>query len=174
MEDERIKKLKKELEDSLKKVKTNNDLVTLKAKYLGKTGIVTPVAVLEPVQLAGSTVSRASLHNFDEIKRLDIRIGDSVLIMKAAEIIPKVVKVVESEEHSLLPEYILPTKCPACNSDLVEKDGQVGLYCPNPNCESLMCAKIEYWASKEAMDIDKVGPALIAKLYDKKMISNYL
>lgn len=138
----------------------------------GKTGVVTPVAVLEPVQLAGSTVSRASLHNFDEIKRLDIRIGDEVLIMKAAEIIPKVIKVVESTEHSNLPLYSPPTKCPACGSDLIEKEGQVGLYCSNQDCESLMCAKIEYWASKEAMDIDKVGPALIGQLYDKKMISN--
>ena len=138
----------------------------------GKTGVVTPVAVLEPVQLAGSTVSRASLHNFDEIKRLDVRIGDEVLIMKAAEIIPKVIKVVESTNHSKLPQYIPPTKCPACGADLIEKEGQVGLYCSNPDCESLMCAKIEYWASKEAMDIDKVGPSLIAQLYDKKMISN--
>lgn len=138
----------------------------------GKTGVVTPVAVLEPVQLAGSTVSRASLHNFDEIKRLDVRIGDDVLIMKAAEIIPKVIKVVESEEHKNLPEYLPPTKCPACGSELIEKEGQVGLYCSNPDCESLMCAKIEYWASKEAMDIDKVGPSLIAQLYDRKMISN--
>ena len=139
----------------------------------GKTGVVTPVAVLEPVSLAGSTVSRASLHNFDEIKRLDIRIGDTVLIMKAAEIIPKVVKVVDSEAHSSLPEYNPPVKCPACGAELVEKNGQVGLYCSNPNCESLMCAKIEYWASKEAMDIDNVGPSLIGQLYDKKMISNF-
>lgn len=138
----------------------------------GKTGVVTPVAVLKPVKLAGSTVSRASLHNFDEIKRLDVRIGDEVLIMKAAEIIPKVVKVVESDEHQNLPQYIAPTKCPSCGSPLVEKDGQVGLYCSNPNCESQMCAKIEYWASKEAMDIDYVGPALIQQLYEKKMISN--
>lgn len=139
----------------------------------GKTGVVTPVAVLEPVQLAGSTVSRASLHNFDEIKRLDIRIGDEVLIMKAAEIIPKVIKVVESDVHNDLPLYLPPKKCPACGSDLIEKEGQVGLYCSNPNCESLMCAKIEYWASKEAMDIDKVGPSLIQQLYEKNMISNF-
>lgn len=138
----------------------------------GKTGVVTPVAVLEPVQLAGSTVSRASLHNFDEIKRLDIRIGDEVLIMKAAEIIPKVIKVVESDKHNSLPQYLPPTKCPSCGADLIEKEGQVGLYCSNPDCESLMCAKIEYWASKEAMDIDKVGPSVIQQLYEKKMISN--
>lgn len=138
----------------------------------GKTGIITPVAILEPVQLAGSTVSRASLHNFDEIKRLDIRIGDTVLIKKAAEIIPKVVKVLDSVEHDSLPVYCVPKICPSCGGPLVEKDGEVGLYCTNPVCGSLMCAKIEYWASKVAMDIDYVGPALIQQLYDKKFISN--
>ena len=138
----------------------------------GKTGIITPVAVLDPVALGGSIVSRASLHNFDEIKRLDIRIGDTVLIKKAAEIIPKVIKVMDTPEHETLPEYQLPDKCPACDAPLIEKEGEVGLYCSNPNCAQIMCAKIEYWASKEAMDIDKVGPALIQQLYAKKFISN--
>lgn len=139
----------------------------------GKTGIITPVALLEPVQLAGSTVSRASLHNFDEIKRLDIRVGDTVLIKKAAEIIPKVIKVMDSKEHKTLPEYEIPTICPACGGPLIEKEGEVALYCENPNCNKVMCAKIEYWASKEAMDIDYVGPALIQQLYEKKFISNF-
>ena len=138
----------------------------------GKTGIITPVAVLDPVALGGSIVSRASLHNFDEIKRLDIRIGDTVLIKKAAEIIPKVIKVMDTPEHETLPEYQLPDKCPACDAPLIEKEGEVGLYCSNPNCAQIMCAKIEYWASKEAMDIDKVGPAVIQQLYAKKFISN--
>ena len=138
----------------------------------GKTGVITPVAILKPVQLAGSTVSRASLHNFDEIKRLDIRIGDTVLIKKAAEIIPKVIKVMESDIHSSLPEYIPPTKCPACDAPLMEREGEVGLYCSNPECAQIVCAKIEYWVSKEAMDIDKVGPSLIQQLYEKKFISN--
>lgn len=138
----------------------------------GKTGIITPVAVLDPVALGGSIVSRASLHNFDEIKRLDIRIGDSVLIKKAAEIIPKVIKVMDTPEHETLSEYKVPDKCPACDAPLVEKEGEVGLYCSNPNCAQIVCAKIEYWASKEAMDIDKVGPAVIQQLYDKKFISN--
>ncbi|MBD5402054.1 NAD-dependent DNA ligase LigA [bacterium] len=139
----------------------------------GKTGIITPVAILEPVQLAGSTVSRASLHNFDEIKRLDIRIGDTVLIKKAAEIIPKVIKVMDTNIHESLPKYLPPKSCPACGAPLIEKEGEVALYCENPNCSQLVCAKIEYWASKEAMDIDFVGPALIHQLYDKKFISNF-
>lgn len=87
----------------------------------GKTGVVTPVAILEPVQLAGSTVARASLHNFDEIARLDIRIGDTVLIKKAAEIIPKVVKVMDTEVHNSLPIYNPPTVCPSCGGPLTEK-----------------------------------------------------
>jgi len=138
----------------------------------GKTGIITPVAILEPVQLGGSTVSRASLHNFDEIARLDIRIGDTVLIKKAAEIIPKVVKVMETPAHNDLPIFNTPTKCPACGSELVEREGEVGLYCVNSNCSQLTKAKIEYWASKEAMNIDFVGPSLIEQLYEKQFISN--
>ncbi len=139
---------------------------------IGKTGAVTPVAVFDPVQLAGSVVSRASLHNFDEIKRLDVRIGDTVLIKKAAEIIPKVIKVIDTPEHENLPVYIPPTECPVCGGKLGSKDGEVNLYCLNPHCSELMKAKIEFWASKDAMDIDSLGPAVIEQLYDKKFISN--
>ena len=133
---------------------------------LGKTGAVTPVAVLEPVNLAGSVVSRASLHNFDEIKRLDVRIGDRVLIKKAAEIIPKVIKVCDSEEHETLPIYQPPQTCPSCGEPLKEIEGEVNLYCTNPNCADVLRAKLEYWVSKEAMDIDSVGPSVIEKLYN--------
>lgn len=140
---------------------------------VGKTGAVTPVAILEPVLLAGSTVSRASLHNFDEIKRLDIRIGDTVLIKKAAEIIPKVIKV---DEHSRKPnstEFIIPTECPICGSLLETREGEVNLYCPNSMfCPAQIKAKIEYWVSKEAMDIDFVGPSIIEQLFDKSMIKS--
>lgn len=137
---------------------------------VGKTGAVTPVAILEPVNLAGSIVSRASLHNFDEIERLDIRIGDNVLIKKAAEIIPKVIKVVESEEHNSLPKYVPPTKCPECEADLITKDGEVNLYCANPECPSILKAKLEYWVSKEAMDIDYIGPSVISQLYSLELV----
>ncbi len=137
---------------------------------VGKTGAVTPVAILEPVNLAGSIVSRASLHNFDEIERLDIRIGDTVLIKKAAEIIPKVIKVVDSEEHLSLPKYSVPKVCPECESKLVAREGEVNLYCENLACPSVMKAKLEYWVSKEAMDIDFIGPSVIAQLYSLNLV----
>lgn len=137
---------------------------------VGKTGAVTPVAVLEPVNLAGSIVSRASLHNFDEIARLDIRIGDRVLIKKAAEIIPKVIKVVDSSEHNGLKPYIAPQKCPECDSELETREGEVNLYCANPECPSILKAKLEYWVSKEAMDIDFIGPSVISQLFDLNLV----
>ena len=139
---------------------------------IGKSGAVTPVAILEPVLLAGSTVARASLHNFDEIKRLDVRIGDTVLIKKAAEIIPKVIKVMETEEHNNLPVYVAPAKCPACDAPLVTREGEVNLYCENSNCSQQIMAKIEFWVSKDAMDIDNIGPAVIQQLYEGNFISN--
>lgn len=149
--------------------------ITTKVKEIelgvGKTGAITPVAIFDPVQLAGSTVSRASLHNFDEIKRLDVRIGDTVLIKKAAEIIPKVIKVIETPEHNDLPIYEPPTQCPVCGGKLGFRDGEVNLYCLNPECSELLKAKIEFWASKDAMDIDSLGPAVIEQLYDRKLIT---
>ena len=141
---------------------------------IGKTGAVTPIAVLEPVNLAGSVVSRASLHNFDEIERLDVRIGDRVLIKKAAEIIPKVIKVVDSEEHSALPKYMVPDVCPECNSKLVSKEGEVNLFCENTQCPSILKARLEYWVSKEALDIDFIGPSVISQLFNMNMVKTPL
>ena len=105
------------------------------------------------------------VHNFDEISRLDVRIGDRVLIKKAAEIIPKVIKVVDSPEHESLPAYIPPNECPECHSKLVTKEGEVNLYCENIGCPSVVKARLEYWVSKEAMDIDYIGPSVISQLY---------
>lgn len=137
---------------------------------VGKTGAITPVANFKPVQLAGSTVSRATLHNFDEIKRLDIRIGDTVLIKKAAEIIPKVIKVVDTPNHDERPEYVPPTRCPVCGQAITKPEGEVNYYCTNPDCSGQIKAKIEFWASKDAMDIDSLGPSIIEQLYEKNMI----
>lgn len=140
---------------------------------VGKTGAVTPVAVLEPVLLAGSMVSRASLYNFDEISRLDIRIGDIVLIKKAAEIIPKVIKVDEHKRGSKAIEFEKPTVCPVCGSELETREGEVNLYCPNSMyCHAQLKAKIEYWVSKDAMDIDFIGPSIIEQLYTKNMVKS--
>ncbi len=137
---------------------------------VGKTGAITPIAILDPVQLGGSTVARASLHNFDEVGRLDVRIGDRVYIKKAAEIIPKVVKVIEDENHYNLPVYVPPKNCPSCGDELHIHDGEVNLYCDNPDCPAKRCAKIEYWVSKDAMDIDKIGPSIIEQLYNKHFV----
>ena len=139
---------------------------------IGKTGAITPVAVLTPVLLAGSTVSRASLHNFDEIKRLDIRKGDKVLIKKAAEIIPKVIKVADTENRISKRHYSVPQKCPVCHSPLEMRDGEVNLYCSNPDCPAINKARLEFWVSKDAMDIDSVGPSIIQQLYDKKLVQS--
>ena len=137
---------------------------------VGKTGAVTPVAILEPVQLAGTTVKRASLHNFDEIERLKINIGNQVLIKKAAEIIPKVIRKNEEEDFGV---YKAPEYCPVCGSKLVKPEGEVGLFCLNRNCPAQIKGKIIYWASKEAMDIDGVGDSIVEKLYEKNLISDF-
>ena len=136
---------------------------------VGKTGAITPVAVLEPVLLAGSTVSRASLHNFDEIERLDVRIGDTVFIKKAAEIIPKVIKVVDDERHYSLNKYTPPETCPVCLSPLEYREGEIAAYCTNSDCPAVAKARLEYWVSKEAMDIDFIGPSVIEQLYNLNM-----
>ena len=140
---------------------------------VGKTGAITPVAILTPTQLAGSTVARASLHNFDEIKRLDLRIGDTVLIKKAAEIIPKVITALKDEAHEQRPTIKIPTTCPSCGSALKTKPKEVGLYCENPDCPEKIKALLEYWVSKDAMDIDNLGPSVITQLYDLEMVRNF-
>ena len=140
---------------------------------VGKTGAVTPVALLKPVLLAGSIVSRASLYNFEEIKRLDIRIGDTVLVKKAAEIIPKVITVLKTEGHENLPEIIPPKTCPSCGSELVLAPSEMGLYCENPDCPEKVIAILKYWVSKDAMNIDTIGISLVEQLYNLGMVRNF-
>ena len=137
---------------------------------VGKTGAVTPVAILEPVQLAGTIVKRASLHNFDEIERLKINIGNQVLIKKAAEIIPKVIRKNEQEDFGI---YKKPETCPVCKSPLYKPEGEVLLYCSNDTCPAQIKGKIIYWASKEAMDIDGIGESIVDKLYEKGLIEDF-
>ncbi len=140
---------------------------------IGKTGAITPIAILTPVQLAGSTVSRASLHNFEEIKRLDIRIGDTVLIKKAAEIIPKVITVLKDEEHDSRPMIDIPEKCPSCGAQLSKKPEDALLYCENPECPEKVKSVLEFWVSKDAMDIENMGPSVISQLYNLGFVRNF-
>lgn len=138
---------------------------------VGRTGAVTPVAILEPVYISGSTVQRATLHNFDEIKRLNIKKGDRVLIKKAAEIIPKVICV--TQHSSTTTDFVVPTHCPVCGSELVEIDGEVNLYCPNTyGCPAQLKGRVEYWVSKDCFDIDGVGDNIVSQLVDKGLITS--
>lgn len=139
---------------------------------VGRTGAVTPVAILKPVQLAGTTVSRASLHNADEIQRLDVRIGDKVLVKKAAEIIPKVIKVDKDKRDKNLKPYTYPETCPVCGTTLERRKGEVAHYCPNITCPAQTKGRIEYWVSRNAMDIDGLGESIIAQLVDLEFIKD--
>ena len=136
---------------------------------VGRTGVITPVAIIEPVLLSGSTVSRASMYNFDELSRLDISLNDEVLIKKAAEIIPKVVRSRKTANSTPLK---VPSICPSCGSELKVIEGEVATYCPNSkNCPAQIKGRIEYFVSKQAMDIDGFGEMVIDKLVEKNYIS---
>jgi DNA ligase (NAD+) len=138
---------------------------------VGKTGTLTPVAELSPVLLSGTTVSRASLHNFDEIERKDIRVGDYVVVQKAGEIIPQVVKVIKEKRTGNEKQFDMPAKCPACEGDIIKEE--VYLKCYNPLCIAQTKRRIIYFASRNAMDIEGFGPALIEQLVDKRIIKDY-
>lgn len=134
---------------------------------VGRTGALTPVAHLEPVLLAGTTVARASLHNEDEIKRLDIKLGDTVEIEKSGEIIPQVLGVVASKRDGTEREYRFPTECPECGWDAIRPEGEAVRRCSNPDCPAKVKARIAYFASRKAMDIEGLGWVLIETLVDK-------
>ncbi|GAB1370811.1 NAD-dependent DNA ligase LigA [Candidatus Kapaibacterium sp.] len=140
---------------------------------IGRTGAVTPVAELEPVFLAGSTISRATLHNYDYIKELDIRIGDYVIIEKGGEVIPKVVKVDTSKRVDDLPEFVFPSLCP-CNlkSELVRIEGEANHYCINPQCPSQIKRAIEHFASRDAMNIEGLGEKVIEQFIELGYLKN--
>ena len=131
---------------------------------VGKTGAVTPVAELEPVELAGTTVSRASLHNADEIERKDVRVGDTVVVEKAGKIIPHIVRVEKHERKPGLPRFVYPTKCPECQTSLVKDEGGVYIRCPNLQCPAQAKERIRYFATRNAMDIEGLGDKLIDQL----------
>lgn len=137
---------------------------------VGKTGTITPVADLEPVNLAGTVVSRASLHNADEIQRKDVRVGDVVVVEKAGKIIPHVVRVEKHLRQEELPEFRFPKKCPVCGTAVVKDEGGVYIRCPNPECPAQLKERIRYFASRNAMDIEGLGDKLVDQLVDGGLV----
>ena len=140
---------------------------------VGRIGTVTPVAELEPVFLSGSTISRATLHNFDEIKRKDIRIGDKVIIEKGGDVIPKIVGVVLSERNKKNKPVNPPSKCPVCNSNLFKPEEEVAWYCENSECPAQIRGRLEHFAARGAMDIEGLGEALINLLVEQGFLNTY-
>jgi DNA ligase (NAD+) len=137
--------------------------------YVGRIGSLTPVAHLQPVQLAGVTISNASLHNLDEIRRKDVREGDTVLLERAGDVIPYVVRVTK-HGHPRHPEFQMPKECPVCGSEIVHEEGEVLYFCVNVNCPARMRESIRHFASKNCLDIDGLGDKLVAQLVEKGMI----
>ncbi|MFH0974422.1 MAG: NAD-dependent DNA ligase LigA [Spirochaetota bacterium] len=137
---------------------------------VGRTGIITPVANLRPINIGGVLVKRATLHNFNEIKRLDIRIGDSVKVKRAGDVIPKVTDVVADKRPFDIKEIETPEKCPSCGSNLVNED--IYVRCVNPECEAIKLEKLIFFVSKNAMDIESFGPELILRLYNAGIVKS--
>ena len=145
-----------------------NDIIV----QVGRTGALTPVACLEPVLLAGTIVARASLHNEDEIKRLNIKLGDWVLIEKSGEIIPQILQVIESKRDGGEIDYEFPKLCPVCGFDAIRPEGEAVTRCSNADCPAKVRARILYFAARKAMDIEGLGDVLVEKLVDLGLIKN--
>lgn len=139
---------------------------------VGRTGVVTPTAVMDPVQLAGTTVARASLHNPDLLAKLDVRLGDTVKLHKAGDIIPEISEVVLSKRPEDSAAYEVPTKCPSCGEDLVHLDEEVALRCINPSCPAQVEEGITHFASRQAMNIAGLGPKIVRQLIAKDLVHN--
>ena len=139
---------------------------------VGRTGAITPVAVLKAAALGGVTVSRATLHNFDEIKRKDIKIGDTVLIERSGDVIPQVVKTIPEKRIGKEKEVQIPSTCPICGSETTREQGGVVLRCTNKSCPAKLKWRIKYFASRDAMDIDHLGESTVDKLLETNLIDN--
>lgn len=139
---------------------------------VGRTGALTPVAIMKPVRLAGSTVSRATLHNEDEIKKKGVRIGDLVVIQKAGEVIPEVVRVIKEKRDSKEREFVMPKVCPVCGADTFRPEGEKVYRCTGVACPAQLKENIRHFASRNALDIEGLGPAIIDQLVDKKLVLN--
>ena len=141
---------------------------------VGRTGVVTPTALLEPVKVAGTTVKRASLHNEDLIREKDIRLGDTVIVKKAGDIIPEVVNVLVEKRTGEEVEFLMPTHCPECASELVRLEGEVALRCINPKCPAQIREGLIHFVSRNAMNIDGLGERVISQLFSEKLIDQAL
>ncbi len=140
---------------------------------VGRTGVLTPVADLKPVSLAGSTIARATLHNEEEVIRKDIRKGDSVIIEKGGDVIPKVVQVITSKRPANSKPWTMPETCPICSSQVIRKEGEVAVRCPNrTKCAGQNLRRLSFFASKNAMDIDHLGPEIVKKLVEYGFVSH--
>ncbi len=139
---------------------------------LGRTGVLTPAADLKPVRLAGTTVKRATLHNEDYIKEKDIRVGDTVIIQKAGEIIPEVVRPVISDRTGKETVFAMPKTCPCCGSPVVRLEGEAATRCTNPNCPAVISEKIAHFVSRDAMNIDGLGDAIVQQLLQQHLIQD--
>lgn len=139
---------------------------------VGRTGVLTPNAVLEPVRLAGTTVSRATLHNIDYIREKDIQIGDTVLVQKAGDIIPEVLEVIKDKRDGSQREFIMPDHCPVCGAEAVREEGEAAVRCTGGECPAQLARNIIHYTSRDAMDIEGLGPAVVNRLLDEKLISS--
>jgi len=139
---------------------------------VGRTGTLTPVAILKPLSVGGVTVSRATLHNFDELKRKGIKIGDTVLVERSGDVIPQVVKSIKENRTGAEKSRRIPKKCPICGSKIIQEKDEVAVRCPNRMCPARLKWRIKYYASRTAMDIDHLGESTIDKLIDKGFIDN--
>lgn len=137
---------------------------------VGRTGAITPLAILEPVQIMGTTVQRATLHNEDQIKWLDIRVGGKVVVRKAGYIIPEIVRPVIDENHQSLPVFEMITHCPACGSELVQNREEVNYYCTNVNCPAQLVESLIHFASRQAMNIEGLGDKICALLFEQGFV----
>ena len=156
----------------IEKYEAVTQLLDIKTQ-IGKTGTVTPVAELHPVELAGTTVSRASLHNMEEIERKDIRIGDWVVVEKAGKIIPHIVRVEKHRRESELPAYVFPTKCPECDSELVKDPQGVYIRCVSKQCPAQWRQRMRYFAMRDCMDIEGLGEKLVNQLVDSNIVDSF-
>lgn len=141
---------------------------------VGRTGAITPVAHLQPVTVAGSVVSRATLHNYDEVKRLDVRVGDTVVIEKAGDIIPDIIKVLPHLRSKDAKPWHMPKQCPLCNSPITQKEGEVAYYCTNKSCFGLQREQLAHFISKKAFNIEGVGPRSIEQLIESGLVNNVI